>query len=95
MISKKNTPSESSSNNTNNNSNSDNGDRPGAGAGQRKSSTKSNPIATAGSSGRTTNFGDDKWVNIRVKNRNPNQPQVIVTGKIGDNAADTIAAIGS
>ena len=49
----------------------------------------------AGSSGRKINLGGDKWVTVRVKNRNPNQPQVIVTGKIGDNAADTLSAIGS
>jgi hypothetical protein len=40
-------------------------------------------------------LGGDKWVTVRVKNRNPNQPQVIVTGKIGDTAADTLSAIGS
>ena len=43
--------------------------------------------------GKTFNLGGDKWVNIRTY-ITANPPQVIVTGKIGDNAADTLATIG-
>ena len=43
--------------------------------------------------GKTFNLGGDKWVNIRT-DITANPPQVIVTGKIGDNAADTLATIG-
>ena len=74
--------SESDDDNRSNNDNSNNDGGGGSGG------------ITAGAPGRKINLGGDKWVNIRT-NIQANPAQVIVTGKIGDNAADTLAILGS